>query len=329
MKRSAPSHTGDAKTPGAPAPEVKRIQSRFTATDASRTDADARFKSRTVGMVTLDEYRSAKQGETTVREAEALAARELQRAAKKMKKRKKRKKRRLNTLSFGAEIADGMGSAAPVTASSPAARRVGKDPGADTAFLPDRDRDAKVAARRAALAAEWRAKEEKMRKEKLKVTFSYWNGTGHRRTLVVDKGWTIGAFLEAARKKMSKETWAAWELGRVSSDVLMYIKEDLIIPHGFTFHDLIATRARGKSGPLFRFDVRDDVRLSSDATVESDDSHPGKIVRRSWFEKNKHIFPASRWEVYDPKNDRSGERYTVRGGEVRGKNADEGPPTGL
>ena len=26
-------------------------------------------------------------------------------------------------------------------------------------------------------------------------------------------------------------------------------------------------------------------------------SHPGKIVERRWFERNKHIFPASRWEV--------------------------------
>ena len=26
-------------------------------------------------------------------------------------------------------------------------------------------------------------------------------------------------------------------------------------------------------------------------------SHPGKIVERHWYERNKHIFPASRWEV--------------------------------
>lgn len=26
-------------------------------------------------------------------------------------------------------------------------------------------------------------------------------------------------------------------------------------------------------------------------------SHAGKIVTRGWYERNKHIFPASRWEV--------------------------------
>ena len=29
-------------------------------------------------------------------------------------------------------------------------------------------------------------------------------------------------------------------------------------------------------------------------------SHAGKVVQRSWYERNKHIFPASRWEPYDP-----------------------------
>ena len=56
-------------------------------------------------------------------------------------------------------------------------------------------------------------------------------------------------------------------------------------------------KARGKSGPLFNFDVHDDVRLLADATVEKDESHAGKVVERSYYQRNKHIFPASRWEV--------------------------------
>lgn len=59
-------------------------------------------------------------------------------------------------------------------------------------------------------------------------------------------------------------------------------------------------KARGKSGPLFNFDVHDDVRLLADATVEKDESHAGKVVERSWYQRNKHIFPASRWEVRIP-----------------------------
>lgn len=62
----------------------------------------------------------------------------------------------------------------------------------------------------------------------------------------------------------------------------------------------IVSKARGKSGPLFNFDVHDDVRMIADATVEKDESHAGKVVERSWYNNNKHIFPASRWEIYQP-----------------------------
>ena len=30
---------------------------------------------------------------------------------------------------------------------------------------------------------------------------------------------------------------------------------------------------------------------------------------RSWYERNKHIFPASRWEPYDP--NKNYEKYTT------------------
>jgi len=61
---------------------------------------------------------------------------------------------------------------------------------------------------------------------------------------------------------------------------------------------------------LFKFDVHDDVRLLGDASVEKDESHAGKVVERSWYNRNKHIFPASRWEIYDPNADYGS--YTVR-----------------
>jgi hypothetical protein len=39
----------------------------------------------------------------------------------------------------------------------------------------------------------------------------------------------------------------------------------------YTFYDFIVNKARGKSGPLFNFDVHDDVRLVADATIEKDE----------------------------------------------------------
>jgi len=72
---------------------------------------------------------------------------------------------------------------------------------------------------------------------------------------------------------------------------------DQVFLQHYTFYDFIVNKARGKSGPLFNFDVHDDVRLLADATKEKDESHAGKVVERGWYQRNKHIFPASRWEV--------------------------------
>lgn len=130
----------------------------------------------------------------------------------------------------------------------------------------------------------------------------------------MEKGETVGAFLEKVRKDLCKEFREMQNI--TSGDALLYVKEDLIIPQDITFYDLIVTKARGKSGPLFNFDVHDDVRVGAiDSRVEKDESHPGKVVERRWYDRNKHIFPASRWEVFDPNKDYG--RYTIHGGEVQ------------
>ena len=196
-----------------------------------------------------------------------------------------------------------------------------KNPDVRTDFLPDRERDGQAAELRAKYEREWKEKQAKVKRERLQITYSYWDGSGHRRDIVVPKGATIVKFLEWVRRDLSKEFP---ELRGVSSESLMYVKEDLIIPHHVSFYDLILTKARGKSGPLFHFDVHDDIRMLDDHRIEKDESHPGKIVERRWFERNKHIFPASRWEVYDPNVKR--DKYTIHGNEVRDQNKTAADP---
>lgn len=43
---------------------------------------------------------------------------------------------------------------------------------------------------------------------------------------------------------------------------------------------MILAQARGKSGPLFTFDVHDDIRVMHDASVETEESHAGKVLLR-------------------------------------------------
>ncbi|KAI7690138.1 Protein FAM50 -like protein [Sarcoptes scabiei] len=181
-----------------------------------------------------------------------------------------------------------------------------KNPDVDTSFLPDREREEEENRLREQLRLAWTEKQEQLKNESIEITFSYWDGSGHRRSVSMKKGSTIYQFLQKALELLRKEFH---ELKTLTTDQLMYIKEDLIIPHHYSFYDFIVTKARGKSGPLFSFDVHDDVRLVSDATIERDESHAGKVLLRSWYERNKHIFPASRWEPYDP--NKNYEKYTI------------------
>lgn len=185
----------------------------------------------------------------------------------------------------------------------------GKDPTVNTSFLYDAERESEILRKKKALIEEYTREQEKAKHEKLEVTYSYWDGSGHRRACVVEKGFTISQFLLKAKLELEKTDFP--ELRTVSTDNLMYVKEDLIIPHSTTFYELIKERARGKSGPLFHFDVHEDVRLNNDVRVEKDESHAGKIVDRKWYERNKHIFPACRWETYS--KDKTFDTYTIHG----------------
>ncbi|KAL3773472.1 hypothetical protein ACHAW5_010839 [Stephanodiscus triporus] len=254
-----------------------------------------------------------------------------ERLKKKQKKRAmKEKKKRMAALSFAgddeglddddnddddADAKESVDGAATRIVVGEKERTIMKNPEVDTSFLPDRDRECRAKAERERLRAEWLNQQRSIKEEMLEVTYSYWDGTGHRRAVRCRKGDTVGKFLECARAELAREFR---EMTNVSSDALLYVKEDLIIPQDVSFYDLIATRARGKSGPLFNFDVHDDVRVGAvDARIEKDESHPGKVVERRWYDRNKHIFPASRWEVYDPAKEYG--TYTIHGGEVNAK----------
>uniref|UniRef100_G3NJ84 Family with sequence similarity 50 member A n=1 Tax=Gasterosteus aculeatus TaxID=69293 RepID=G3NJ84_GASAC len=291
---------------------------------------EAELKSSTVGLVTLNDMK-AKQ--------EALVKEREKQLAKKEQSKELQLDGRLQPITLSAERSDGAdvqlplevlghdgaqetegihnsdrgvaqgdgGASLSFNLDCPARKKyLGKNPDVDTSFLPDRDREEEENRLREELRQEWELKQEKIKSEEIEITFSYWDGSGHRKTVKMKKGNTMQNFLQRALEVLRKDFS---ELRSAGVEQLMYIKEDLIIPHHHSFYDFIVTKARGKSGPLFSFDVHDDIRLVNDATVEKDESHAGKVVLRSWYEKNKHIFPASRWEPYDP--EKKWDKYTV------------------
>eukprot|EP00743_Colponemidia_sp_Colp-15_P002523 GILK01002735.1.p1 GENE.GILK01002735.1~~GILK01002735.1.p1 ORF type:complete len:288 (-),score=74.18 GILK01002735.1:206-1069(-) len=271
---------------------------------------EEQFKNDTVGLVTIEDFKRKRQRIDEFVEAEAAKklAREEDERRQREADRVKRQRIETNKLSFAQDDDEQEEVVIPFK------KKISKDPNVDTDFLPDAAREERERLERELLIQEYKEEQERVKNEMVEVTYSYWDGSGHRRSILVKKGTTIGHFLEACRRMLEKEFP---ELRTTTSEQLMYVKEDLIIPHSFSFYDLIINKARGKSGPLFHFDVHEDIRLQHNAKVEKDESHAGKIVERKWFDRNKHIFPASRWEVYDP--NKSFDLYTIRGGEVTKK----------
>ena len=299
------------------------IHNKFQSARIGTTEEQA-FKAKTVGLVTAQEFVKAtneKEGngstaELTPQEQLKLKQKQDQQAKKELKKRKRKRKQRKQRqalLSFRndeEEDEDEETTKIIQTTATTKPKQSKKDPTIDTSFLPDKERETAMIQKRLRLEQEWKQQQLQLQDEKLEITYSYWDGSGHRRNCKIRKGDTVGDFLEVVRIDLSRDFRELRNC--VASDALLYVKEDLILPHDISFYDLIATKARGKSGPLFRFDVRDDIRIGAiDVRVEKDESHPGKVVERSWYEKHKHIFPASRWEVFDPLKNYGG--YTIAG----------------
>ena len=62
----------------------------------------------------------------------------------------------------------------------------------------------------------------------LQVVYSYWDGSGHRKAIDVRKGVTVGRFLEMVKQQLVADFS---EVRSTSPEDLIYVKEDLIIPH--------------------------------------------------------------------------------------------------
>uniref|UniRef100_A0A915PTK6 Protein FAM50 homolog n=1 Tax=Setaria digitata TaxID=48799 RepID=A0A915PTK6_9BILA len=275
--------------------ETKNLKSGITTKFTANYNAvEDSLKTGTVGLVTLDEMREKQRD---VVEASSFC-KELQKAVEERSNEDIKstagdtKGCQKRVLSFAFDEEEEEELSVPLEK-----KRVGMDPTVETAFLPDRNREKELARLKEDLAKEWQALQEKEKNEEINIAFVYWDGSSHRKDLKMKKGNTISQFLVRALELLKKEFS---ETRAAVPESLMFVKEDLIIPHFYTFQDFIVTKAMGKTGPLYEFDAAGEIRLRQDAAVDCGESHPAKVVLRSWYEKNKHIYPASRWEAFVP-----------------------------
>jgi protein FAM50 len=247
---------------------VKQISSKFATTNEEILRND------TIGLVSLEDFTKRNENNQSKQRNE--------------QKKRKRKKDTLNrnVLSFQEELEEHV--ELPLKKS-----KLEVNPDIQTAFLPDKEREETEMKEREALKEKWIEQQEEIKQQEIEITYSYWNGSGNRSQSKCKMGASIEHFLY-----MIQPEWK--ELKRISVSDLMFVKEDTIIPHNFSFYDLISSKARGISGPLFVFEVKDDVRALVDVSVETEESHAAKVVDRRWYEQNKTRWPYCRWQVYDP-----------------------------
>lgn len=83
-----------------------------------------------------------------------------------------------------------------------------KNPAVDTSFLPDRDREEKDRLAREELRQGWLKNQEIMKAESIEIVYSYWDGSGHRKSVTVSSE----IFYEAS-KRLNIESYPTVQKG--------------------------------------------------------------------------------------------------------------------
>eukprot|EP00475_Leptophrys_vorax_P012869 TRINITY_DN19241_c0_g1_i1.p2 TRINITY_DN19241_c0_g1~~TRINITY_DN19241_c0_g1_i1.p2 ORF type:complete len:344 (+),score=107.52 TRINITY_DN19241_c0_g1_i1:81-1112(+) len=163
--------------------------------------------------------------------------------------------------------------------------KIQKNKDVDTSFLPDKEREEMERQERLKQEEEWAAEQERIMNEVITVNYQYWDGATHKKTVECQRKNEIGQFLEKCRKQLALEFVACRSVG--SSENMVCVIDDMIIPHTHSFYELQVREAKS-----FR---------SKQKLIPPGEICLGtvKVVTRSWFEKNKELFPASRWIMFD------------------------------
>lgn len=187
--------------------KLHNIENKF----ATHYDAvEQQLKTSTIGLVTLDEMK-AKQ-EDIVREREQKLAlkkeakdKEKLKALEEKQAEKNKQKKQIQALSFNLDEDDedtqDDDSDAEMEKSddekkrkdwynpeAPLKKKIRKNPDVDTSFLPDRDREETDNKMREELRQEWAAQQATLKDQEIDITFSYWDGSGHRKSVRMKKG---------------------------------------------------------------------------------------------------------------------------------------------
>lgn len=167
---------------------------------------EQQLKTSTIGLVTLNEMKAkqeniVKERERKLAQKEREKEQEKERALAAKQAEKNKQKRQIQALSFNLDEDEdeSENSANEVFETTiefkktsqeneHVIKKIKKNPDVDTSFLPDREREEEENRLREELRQEWAMKQNALKEEEIEITFSYWDGSGHRRGVIMKKG---------------------------------------------------------------------------------------------------------------------------------------------
>lgn len=147
------------------ASSFSRIDDKFSAASDS---LEQEFRRRTVGLVTADDFRKAKEETVEVKtESEKMVMQRQAEAAERRKAERALKRKKLaSSLSFAVDDdGDNVDGAGVEEVPMESIKKTKKDPTVVTSFLPDRDRDNTLLKERERLQEEWLAQQAVIKNE--------------------------------------------------------------------------------------------------------------------------------------------------------------------
>lgn len=156
---------------------------------------EQQLKTSTIGLVTLNEMKAkqeniVKERERKLAQKEREKEQEKERALAAKQAEKNKQKKQIQALSFNLDEDEVELSEEEVELkdTEPVIKKIKKNPDVDTSFLPDREREEEENRLREELRQEWARKQNALKEEEIEITFSYWDGSGHRRSVIMKKG---------------------------------------------------------------------------------------------------------------------------------------------
>ncbi|PSS05185.1 XAP5, circadian clock regulator-domain-containing protein [Coniella lustricola] len=198
------------------------------------------------------------------------------------------------------------------------------------------------AAERDALRKEFLLLQETVKNTEIAIPFVFYDGSNTPGGMVrVRKGEFVWVFLDKSRKVGAqlgvggeKSLNARRDWARVGVDDLLLVRGTIIIPHQYEFYFFIVNKSLGPNNVrLFNYSAEPPIRARSANGTSDNTSSPinaltmakggitksvadintlegakddptfTKVVDRRWYERNKHIYPASTWQEFDPEKD--------------------------